>query len=385
MYLKIFILFFVLTATPCLAESKLKNELVEQGEVHELGEFDTITLCPYSSTQLKRIRDCVGSKPEAARRGQEILLIATGHLNRKPQPIKKIHYEGLVNTDPKRIACVEHLLDMRVLGQLLQAWAASGEDKWADLARSYINAWTDTYRPTGNPINENKLEPILVGYLSLRDGFKPAERNRIERWVKTLKEKHTSKRVKDNNWGAKRLKIMLLTALILDDHDLVAHVKQEVRRYIDRSLYADGSSQDLKRRDALSYHCSGLAPMLQNITILQSHGHNGDFWSYKGTKGGSLKKSVALLLPYARREKVYHQWRNSIVKLDKRRAAAGIAKYQPGVAFDPTVAIKVLEWATPYQTGLAPIIADLLNREHTNFPTWRLVELHCLGENKGEN
>lgn len=38
MYLKIFILFFVLTARPCLSESKLKNELVEQGEVHEPGE-----------------------------------------------------------------------------------------------------------------------------------------------------------------------------------------------------------------------------------------------------------------------------------------------------------------------------------------------------------
>lgn len=225
-----------------MAESKQKNELVEQGQVHEIGEFDTITFCPYSSAQLKRIRDCVGSNLEAERRGQEILLIATGHLNRKPQPVETIHYESLVNTDPKRTACVEHLLDMRVLGQVLQ-----------------------------------------------------------------------------------------------------------------------------------------------NITILQSQGLNGDFWSYKGTKGGSLKKSVALLLPYARREKVYHQWRNSIVKLDKRRAAAGIAKYQPGVAFDPTAAIKVLEWATPYQTGLAPIIADLLKRENTNFPTWRLVELHCLGENKGEN
>ena len=111
MYQKIFILFFVLTATPCFAESKLKNELVEQVESHEPVEFDSITLCPYSSTQLKRIRDCVGSNPEAARRAQEILLIATGHLNRKPQPIKKIHYEGLVNTEANRIYSCERIYE----------------------------------------------------------------------------------------------------------------------------------------------------------------------------------------------------------------------------------------------------------------------------------
>lgn len=347
----------------------------------ERGEYHSIALCPYPSAQLTRIRACVDSDPEAGRRAQELLQVAATHLERSPEPVKVIHYEGLLNTDPKRIACVEHLLDMRVLGQVLHAWAASGEEKWADLARTYIKAWTETYRPTGNPINENKLEPILVGYFSLRDGFSPAERRRIEDWVKTLTNMQASKSPKANNWGAKRLKLMLLGALILDDHDLVARVKREVRRYVDRSLYADGSSNDLRYRDAMSYHCSGLAPMLQVLTILAGHGHDEDFWSYVGTKGGSLEKSVAFVLPYARREKIYHQWQNSRSEIDKRRAAAGIAKYRPGVAYDPGNAVQLLEWATLYQTGLVPIIAELLESEDTNFPTWRLVELHCLGEN----
>ncbi len=100
-----------------------------------------------------------------------------------------------------------------------------------------------------------------------------------------------------------------------------------------------------------------------------------------GTKGGSLEKSVAFVLPYARREKIYHQWQNSRCEIDKECAVAGIAGYRPGVAYDPGNTVQLFEWATLHQTGLVPIIADLLKTEDTNFPTWRLFELHCSGEN----
>ncbi len=51
----------------------------------ERGEYHSIALCPYPSAQLKRIRACVDSDPEAGRRAQELLQVAATHLERSPK------------------------------------------------------------------------------------------------------------------------------------------------------------------------------------------------------------------------------------------------------------------------------------------------------------
>lgn len=120
------------------------------------------------------------------------------------------------------------------------------------------------------------------------------------------------------------------------------------KEYINTAYYADGTSNDLKQRDALHYHVSGLTPTIGAFVNFTPFDPAFDLYGYTSPTGASIRKSVEYTLPYAKGEIKRKEWTNSKVALDKERAAAGLAEYQPGMLFDPKKAIPMFEWACYY-------------------------------------
>ena len=164
----------------------------------------------------------------------------------------------------------------------------------------------------------------------------------------------------------------------LNEPKFTDYAANEVKTYVENSLRPDGTSFDLEERDALSYHVSGLTPFLVLARELAPSGEN--LYDYQAPNGASLKKSVEFVAPYARGEREYPQWRNSKVELDRKRAAEGLAEYQPGVLWQPEDGLKMFEQATYFDAQWLPLVRKIAQPtdKDARFATWNMVLLSAM-------
>jgi len=339
-----------------------------------VGEFSIPDVIPLGEAQRSHLRHLVVTDEEAADLAAQAKHEAVPLLDDEPRPLEVIHYEGLVNTDPRRIATVRKLRDMAKVARLVRYWQTTGDDRAAEAIRRFTIAWTKTYRLTGNDVNENKFQPMLVGYLALRDTFDPGQRQRIDRWVEDLGRLHL-KAVRESthftNRYAKHVRLLATTARILGRDEWLDEARDGIRRFVRNALYADGTSRDLKRRDSLTYHGSGLKVMLELAMLMGESGR--DLYTWTGPDGGSLKKSVDYVVPYAMGRKVHREWVDTKVGLDRRRAKAGLEKYKPGKPYDPNHAQELMEKASYFDPSLVRVVHHLSDSEAERFPTWQML------------
>ncbi len=279
-----------------------------------------------------------------------IIRQANQHLRSEPRPLTHLYYEGLLQTNPDRIDTRKSLEDVDKVVDFIYAYYSSNDNRYAQKATKFVVAWADTYQITGNTINENKFVPLFWAHYLFRDQFSKKEKRKVENWMRGIAQaQYDRPRTPNNNWEAKRQKIIATVGCILEDKIFQEAAVKGFMQYIQTAYYADGTSNDLKQRDALSYHMSGLKPAIGTFVNCVPFSSALDLYTYLTPDGASIKRSVEYTLPYAQGEKKRAEWTHSKVELDQKRAAAGLAEYQPGMLFDPKKAIPLFEWAAYYQ------------------------------------
>lgn len=327
-------------------------------------EFDlppAIWLTPAEQQQLK-----TDHSPE-----KEVVLadfreLADAALTRRPNPSDSIFYEGLVSNHPRRLQAAEYLEDMRLLHALIWTYLLTGEQPYARKARSYLLAWASTYRPTGNDVNENKLNPCFLTYAVLKDELPRKKQKEVESWLMNIAAKQQQGwRLGEvaGNRHAKRLKLIWILGLALEDRELQEFAFSRSREVLQKALFPDGRSHDLERRDAMHYHVSCINGLLELSLIARISGIK--LYSETTPEGASIQKSVEYTLPYVRGEKIHPEWVNSQVALDHRRGASGDPYYRPGKPWDPVEAIDMLLMASVYEPELKILAAPLRKERET--------------------
>lgn len=265
----------------------------------------------------------------------------------KPNPISEIHYEGLLDNNPARINTLQHLEDMDKLALFYWHYALYEDAHSLEKMRDFSLSWAETFQATGNPINENKLLPVVYAYVFLKPNLDRQQQSLMEVWLKDIAVAEMGNdRVPLNNWETKRINLVGTIGMLINDETLVSWPEDRARYYLENALFSDGTSRDIRQRDAISYHVSGLKPLLQFlITLEKERGRGRDFFYQETAEGASVARSLDYVIPYAKGEKIYRQWENSNVKLDQERAAAGLEKYQPGVAYDPVKSYETMAMA----------------------------------------
>jgi hypothetical protein len=257
---------------------------------------------------------------------------------------------------------------------LLRYWQASGDQRAAEALRRFITAWFGTYELTGNDVNENKLFPLLVAYRALRETFPEGRRERLDGFVRRLGELHrrqvANSRHFTNRYG-KSVRLLAMAGMILDQQDWIDQAREGVKRFVSQSLYPDGRSRDLVRRDTLTYHGSSLKKPIDLAIMLGEDGW--DLYTWESPNDGSLKKSTDYVVPYAMGEKVHKEWVNSQVDLDRRRAEAGLEKYRRGRLYEPKNALELMEKASYFDPDLMRVVRHLHEGEAERFPTWQTL------------
>jgi hypothetical protein len=301
--------------------------------------------------QQQTFREVMG-KPENRPVREELIQEREEAIQKSPSPLVRINFEGLLETDSRRWETVAALQDMNHLSALLYHYYLFRDARSLQKLKQYVLAWAATYVPTGNPINENKLEPVWISFAAAKAHFSSQERASVTTWLADLAEKQMANpKVPVNNWQSKRIKITGTIGLVLEDKKLIDYAMESAKAYIGQALFPDGTSADLRERDALSYHVSGLEPLLALDINLQQFGLGRNFpslYSYEAASGASVRKAVDYTAPFATGELQKQEWVNSKAGIDKKRAEAGIAKYQPGVYFEPEKASALFDLAAFY-------------------------------------
>jgi hypothetical protein len=313
------------------------------------GQTQTTDIVILTKAEIHRLRILMKENSTAKSHGDSIAGMAETYLKDLARPVAKIHYEGLLQTNPDRIATQESLLDVDKVVIFIYAHYSKRKLQYGRKAKEMVMAWARNYIPEGNTINENKLVPLFWAYHVFRDRFSNGEKKMVEKWMMEIANKQLGRlRTPNNNWEAKRLKIIATVGCIIGDKALMDYSIEGFKKYINTAYYPDGTSNDLKERDALHYHISGLIPTIGVFVNCTPFDPAFDLFRYISPTGSSIKKSVEHTIPYAKGEEEREEWTNSKVALDKQRAAAGLAQYQPGLLFDPAKAKPMFEWASYY-------------------------------------
>lgn len=338
------------------------------------GEFSLPDVIPIPEKAVNELREIVKTQPQARAIASELAEKVRPHFGEEARPLKVIHYEGLVNTNPKRIATVEDLQQMGHAGYLLRYWQLTGDSRAAATLGNWIVKWFGTYELTGNDVNENKFFPLLVAYFYLRDDFTETHRMKVDEFVRELGKLH-AQAVRTSthftNRYTKHVRLAAVSGMILGKEEWIELSHEGVKRFVSASLYGDGESHDLRRRDTLTYHSSSLRPPIQLAMLAGEDGQ--DLYTWENERGGSLKKSVDYLVPYAMGDKVHKEWVHTKVGLDRRRAKAGLEKYRTGRLYEPKNALSLMELAAYFDPQLLRVVRHLTDKPTEKFPTWQTL------------
>lgn len=336
------------------------------------GDFDIAPTPFLSASSIESLRELASSTlPERAAVVAEVIRDGQALLGVEPRPLAVIHYEGLLHTDPRRIASVRSLTQMDEVARLLRYWQLTGDPAAGETIRNIIAAWADAYRVTGNEVNENKLFPILLGYVYLRDEIEPEARSRIDRWIEKIGAAHArgiaEARQMDNRF-TKRIRLLAVCAKAIEREDWLRTCRSSIQRYVSKGLEPTGESHDLRHRDALSYHTSGLQSAIEAAILLGDAGQN--LYGWNSPSESSIRASTRFVFPYAAGQVSREEWTRSKVELDRRRAEAGINLYIPGRNYEPLEALPLLEWAAWFDPEAATLARVVRERRSSAGLSW---------------
>jgi Alginate lyase len=325
----------------------------------------------FSDAECARLRLKVQHDERAGELFRQVQRAADAALLASPHPIRTVSTEGRLEGDRVRQATLEALKDMSALWALGWAYEVTGKKGYAFRAREYVLAWARENRPTGDPIDETSLEPLIVAYDLTRDEFSAGDRTVVDHYLRSLIATELGARQKINNWQSQRDKILVLSAFALRDDALAARFVIDVERQIGANLYADGSSYDFHQRDALHYHIYDLEPLLTVAIAARRHGL--DLYDFTGSGGGSIRKSVQFLLPFCMGEEQHREFLHSAVRFDYARADNGQAEYAIGRLFQPITAYNALCLAASFDPATQPAIARLTPLNRNLEASWNLL------------
>ena len=319
--------------------------------------------------EISHLQEVISTNRNAKQLYDSIAAEAAVALQLQPRPLQIMYYEGLLDTNPKRINTVKSFADINNVVTLIYANYGNENSRYGEKTRQIIMAWANTYKSDGNTINENKFNAFFWGYYLFKNHFTTEEQQQVENWMnKIAVNQMNRKRTPNNNWEAKRLKIIGIIGCILQNEKFIKYSVNGYKKFISSAYFPNGTSNDLRQRDALHYHVSGLKPCLSAFINLSKFNPDFNLYNWESPNGSSIKKAVEFVVPYATGDKTREEWKNSKVELDKKRAAAGIAKYQPGMLFDPQKAYPMLEWACYYNPEWFSVFENKNKEKYTS--TW---------------
>lgn len=267
----------------------------------------------------------------------------------------RIDREGVLPEDAKYLQSQKALEDLDIVFKWTlcarvapQALATRCEIE----ARASLLKWAHTYKPTGNPINENELIPLFLSFDLFQYRWTESERSFVNDWLLEFVKKGDSyianqrpnAIIRRNNHNTWRLAIRTLIGRILTRPDLEAETRQLVARQAQENLLPPTwwrpssacennrdepryGSLDFRQRDALHYHVYDLKAWSW-IALLAPDLMHEKLPRGEITIQQTLKEAIDFLRPYYLGERHHREFVCSRVDFDRKRREAGVPHFQ---------------------------------------------------------
>lgn len=320
----------------------------------------------------------INANKEVKKSYEKLAYFADIALKQAPDPIDTIISEGHLASDPRKIRTQKSLADLDKIYALAYTYKVSNQPVYLNKCVAYLVSWAKVNRGLGNPINDTKLDPLLEGYDLVKAEMSDRDRATVEAWLSQVADAEiasprfqSSKKSVYNNWNSHRIKIVGSIAYLLNNQQYKLFVDTAIKTQVQKNLYANGSGMDFEERDAMHYHIYTLEPLLKIATVIKrANGFN--YFSYRSPSGASVQRSTAFLVPYVTGKKVHHEYVNSKVPFDRKRAENKEPGYAIGANFKPKTAIDVLSLAAWFDPTYTDIVKQLVAPEDL-YSNWQSV------------
>ncbi len=329
-----------------------------------------------NKSEVNQLKGSAKSEKKTADLYTSWLNIANKALSENPNPRDTIVSEGHLTNHPDKIASQISMKDYKKIYALSLAYQIEGRPDYLSKVTEYLVAWATVNHPTGNPINDTKLDDVMMGYDMIRSDIKESDRQTIDNWLVTIADAELKKGKKGkvtsmNNWHSHRLKVVGQIGFILNDKKYIDYAITGIETQITTNLNPDGTSFDFLERDAMHYHLYDLEP-LTTLAIIIKRANGTNEFTFVSQKETSIKKSFDWLLPYMTGEKTHAEYVNSKVEFDRKRAQNHEKAFEIGHLFQPTQGIYALVLASFFDKSYLNVI-DKIKKVEKDAWEWQLV------------
>jgi multidrug resistance efflux pump len=267
---------------------------------------------------------------------RRVIEAADRALNLSPSPVEILRSAGVTDkTSPTFVQSRRAFQDADNFALLALAFRLTGKAEYRDAARAILTAWSRVHKPTGNPIDETRLDGFLWGLDLLGSDIESrAVRDWLGRWQAAKRNWKFGPHTETNNHKTHHFKILLMLDRLLDQTGDYARDLSDAEQHLTVNLAApDGSSLDYHDRDAMHYHVFDLEAWNEIALVTECCGPNVD------RAFGFFEKTV-------REDPEHIEFANSTAPIDHKRAAAGFGYAQPKAYDLRDAAREIFSYAT---------------------------------------
>ena len=296
---------------------------------------------------------------------KRILAAAAQHLDDKPHALAHVHTEGTLPHQGIRDASLEAERDWPLARQAALAWRLSADARYLHQVDAYLAAWSNTYQPDFNPIDETNLDGLIDAYVLTSAALPASTRDATRAWLRKLGDGYIERirafpaqhkpGTATNNWQSHRVKLVTLAAAAQGDPAMLKTAQALFERQVADNIKPDGEVIDFAERDALHYVVYDLQPLVAAALAAKAFGY--DWLHYATPQGASLAKALDWLRPYAEGGKTHEEFVHTQVKFDRDRDKAGEKGYSG--AWDPKTAASLYWLAAQLDPTYQPVAQQL--------------------------
>jgi len=286
------------------------------------------------------------------------------HVGDVPHPPVALHTEGTLPHQGIYDQSIEAAKELDLMRDAALAWRATGDERYLKLVDRFLLAWSTTYQPSFNPIDETRFEGLILAYDMTASALTVKTRNATTQFLNRLANGYISQVDTQprplsgtfaNNWQSHRVKLIAMLAFTLDNRKMIATAQRLFVEHLGDNVAPDGSTRDFTERDALHYVAYDLQPLV--TAALAARRHNRNWLTQRAANGATLGKALDWLVPYALGKETHEEFVHSTVPFDKQRREAGLPGYSG--TWDPKNAAELFHLAARLDGRYLPVALKL--------------------------
>lgn len=306
-----------------------------------------------------------GSVPDTVR--TQLAAAAQKAARQGPAPVPILRSAGQTDKeDAQFVASRRAFQDADNAANLALSYRILGEREHKDKAVAILQAWAKVNQPTGNPIDETRLDKLIYAYDLLRSDMTDAQRADVQNYLRRMQAAKISwqygEKTQFNNHRTHQLKMLLLIARALGDGPAFDKASAEATAHLAQNIdAATGQTRDHKERNALHYQAYDLEPWMEIVLVT-------------GCCRPPVLKAYEFLRERIVKGDINDEFTGSTAAIDEKRAKAGFDYAKKGGTFDTAKAARsVLVYQTMQGPETAPAMARLVSGEATPSNLYYLV------------